>query len=140
MESSWGQQQGFKIKPKSLLAGLGIASLSSLAAVMAVMNPTQGAYEAYATQKVVAILDRNVCTEAPKAFNLRRDCKSLLTNNRSQIKQFIANHTEHQNFIFFSVYKTDVEIATFLPSYRVETVGAFQRFHLYESVRNEEME
>lgn len=105
---------------------------------MVATNPSQAAYEAYATQKVMTLLDHNVCAEAPKAFNLRKDCKSLLTSRRSDIKRFIADNTYSQNFIFFSVYTTDVSVASFLPDYRVETVGAFQRFHIYETVRDGE--
>ncbi|MDX2239170.1 MAG: DUF4359 domain-containing protein [Leptolyngbyaceae cyanobacterium bins.302] len=134
MESSWGRSQRLRISTKSALIGLGLASVTSLGTFMAVTNPSQAAYESYATQKVVNLLDRNVCAEAPKSFDLRKDCKSYLTANRSQIKEFIANNTQRQNFILFSVYTTDVSVASFLPDYRVESVGAFQQFHVYETI------
>ncbi|MDX2232527.1 MAG: DUF4359 domain-containing protein [Leptolyngbyaceae cyanobacterium bins.349] len=136
MESSWGRQHGLRVGTRKFLTGLGVIAVTSMGAVMAVMNPSQATYETYATQKVVALIDQNICVEAPKSFNLRQDCRSLIANNRSQIRQFIANNTSHQNFIFFSIYTTDVSVAAFLPNYRVETVGAFQRFYIYDTVRN----
>lgn len=137
MESIWGRQQS-RFITKNILMGLGFVSVTSLGAVMAVTNPSQAAYESYATQQVMTLLDQNICTEAPKAFDLRKECKSLLTSKRSQIKQFIADNTYYQNFVFFSLYTTDVSVASFLPNYRVETVGAFQQFHIYETVRDGE--
>jgi hypothetical protein len=136
MDSSWSRQQGLKLSAGSLLSGLGVIFATSVGATMVVMNPSQSTYESYATQQVMGLIDQNICGEAPKAFNLRQDCKSLLTQNRAEVQQFIANNTTRQNFIFFSVYTTDVSVASFLPHYRVETVGALRRFHTYDATRN----
>lgn len=136
MDSSWVSWREYRLSFKTVGIGLGLTTLTTFGTVLAVMNPSEAAYEAYATQKVVTLLDQNVCAEAPKVFNLKQDCKSLLTSHRSQIKQFITNNTQHQNFIFFSLYSTDVSIAPFAPTYRVETIGVLRQFHIYDTVQN----
>lgn len=136
MDSTWEIWRAHRISFRNILVGIGVTAMTSLGAVMAVMNPSQAAYETYATQKVLTLLDQNICKEAPKAFELQQNCKAQLTSNRSQIKQFIANNTYQQNFIFFSIYTTDVSVSSFLPSYRVETVGAFRQFHVYDTAQN----
>lgn len=102
---------------------------------MVVTNPSQAAYEAYATQKIVTLLDHNICAEAPTSFGLRQDCKNLLKTNRAKVREFVADNTERKDFIFFSVYTTRLSIASFLPAYRVETVGAFRQFQIYETIQ-----
>lgn len=135
MDSSWGNWREYQPSSKRVVVGLAVTALTTLGAVMAAMNPGQAAYEKYATQQVIKLLDQGICQEAPKAFNLQRDCQFQLATHRSKIKQFIASNTEHQNFIFFSIYTTDVSVSAFLPSYRVETVGAFRQFHLYDAAQ-----
>ncbi|MBF2027837.1 MAG: DUF4359 domain-containing protein [Oscillatoriales cyanobacterium C42_A2020_001] len=135
MDSSWAEQHGVGITPRNMVIGLGIASITSLGIVMAVTNPSQAAYETYATQKIVTLLDRNVCAEAPTAFGLRNDCKNLLKTNRSKIREFVADSTERRDFLFFSVYTTRLSVASFLPTYRVETIGAFHQFQIYETIQ-----
>ena len=133
MESSWQQPRSLRLSWKALKIGLGVSSISGIATIMTLTNPGQAAYERYATQKVIGLLNQNVCAEAPKSFNLRRDCQDLLKTHRDQIQEFIAKNTERQDFVLFSVYTTDVAIASFLPKYRVETVGAFRQFHIYDT-------
>ncbi len=135
MDSGWVKHHGTEISSRGILIGLGIAAVTALGTVMAVTNPSQAAYEAYATQKLVAVLDRNICAEAPTSFGLRNDCKSLLQANRSRIREFIADSTERRDFLFFSIYTTRLAVASFLPSYRVEAVGAFRQFQVYETVQ-----
>ena len=135
MDSSWAKQHGIGIPSNSVLLGIGIAAITSLGAVMAATNPSQAAYEAYATQKLVTLLDRNICAEAPISFGLRNECKNMLQANRAKIQHFIAESTERRDFVFFSVYTTHLSVASFLPTYRVETVGAFRQFQIYETVQ-----
>jgi hypothetical protein len=136
MDSSWVNWREQRLSARTVWMSLGLTTLTTLGTVLAVMNPGEAAYEAYATQKVVTLLDQNLCAEAPKVFNLKQDCKSLLISHRSEIKQFITNNTQHQNFIFFSIYTTDVSIAPFTPTYRVETLGVLRQFHIYDTAQN----
>jgi hypothetical protein len=115
------------------LLGLGVA--------MAVTNPDQDVYDDYAAQQLTQYLKENVCAKSNAA--LQSPCDSLLKDNQAQIKKLISNHTERQNFLVLSVYKTDLSIGKLLPSflggllpsYHFETVGAFRSFHIYEAKR-----
>lgn len=135
MESSWERRRSFAINIRKFGLALGLFAATSTGAAMAIMNPSEAAYEVYATQKVIKLLDQNVCAEAPQAFNLKQDCKALLVSNRSYIQEFIANNTHRQDFLFFSLYTTDISVASFLPDYRVEAVGAFRQFHIYQTAQ-----
>ncbi|MBD0389868.1 MAG: DUF4359 domain-containing protein, partial [Nostoc sp. C3-bin3] len=48
-----------------------------------------------------------------------------------QIQEIIARTTERQNYIIFSIYRTDLKISSWIPSYKFETVGAFDQFYTY---------
>jgi len=133
MESSWGRQSGGGIKPKSAIAGLSAVALVSLGAVMVATNPTQAAYETYATHQVVTLLNREVCADAPQAFGVQNECKTFVHAHQGDIQKLIADRTQQRNFVFFSVYTTDVSVGSFLPNYRVQTVGMFRRFYVYET-------
>ena len=103
---------------------------------MALTNPGREAYEEYATEELVDYLKNNACTEVTEQFGfLERYCSSLVDSGRPQIQQLIAQTTARQNFVFFSLYQTNLAIASPLPSYQVEAVGVFQKFFIYEVER-----
>lgn len=133
MESSWGRQPSAKISLKAMMTAFGAIATTSFGAIMMATNPSQAAYETYATSQVVTLLNHEVCADAPKSFGVQNDCKALVNAHQSQIRQLIAENTQQRDFVFFSVYTTDVSVAAFLPEYRVETVGAFRQFHIYET-------
>lgn len=109
-----------------ILAGLGIA--------MAITNPGRNAYEAYAVEQLTNYLEREACTQAPQELGglLQRLCSSLVRTGQPQLQQLVAQNTERQNYFLFSIYRTDLSVASFLPRYHFETVGAFQNFYTYE--------
>lgn len=100
---------------------------------MTVTNPSQPAYEEYGVQRLIVYLKNDVCTKTPKTFEslLKRNCTVLIDSIRPQMQQIFSKSTQRQNFIFFSVYQTDLSITPFIPSYHFETVGAFQNFYTY---------
>lgn len=102
---------------------------------MAVTNPSQPVYEDYAVQRLTEYLKNDVCTQVPKAFEslLQRNCTVLVDSSRPQMQQIISQSTQQQNFIFFSVYSTDLSLNRFIPAYHFETVGAFQNFYTYSA-------
>jgi hypothetical protein len=116
------------------------ASLLGIGVATFVTNPDQSSYEAYATRRLTAYLDEQVCAKAGILSNV---CESALRDNQSQIKQFIANNTDRQNFLFWSIYKTDLAAGELLPSalqdavpaYHFETVGLFSSFYTYTAER-----
>jgi hypothetical protein len=116
--------------------GVGIL-LVGLGAALAVTNPSPSAYDDYAAKQLTIYLQDNACTQAPNLLGdlLREQCASLLENNQSEIKQFISSNTDRQNWVFLSVYKTDLAINPLLPTYHFETVGLLQNFYIYKADR-----
>jgi hypothetical protein len=112
------------------LLGVGIATL--------VTNPDRASYETYATRRLTAHLQDEVC---PQAGILEDLCDSALRDNQPQIQEFIANNTERENFLFWSIYKTELSagdlvpgaIRSVVPAYYFETVGVFSSFYTYEA-------
>ena len=110
-----------------ILAGLGIA--------MATTNPDSSTYEEYAAEQLTTYLKKDVCSQVPKAFEalVQASCASLIDSNRPQIKQIIVRSTQRQNFILFSIYRTNLSISTVVPLYRFQTVGMMQNFYTYSA-------
>jgi hypothetical protein len=136
MDLSWQERSHwFAINRNRMFVAGGVALLTGLGAAMVATNPTPADYEQFATQQLVAYLDREVCLEAPVAFNLRQQCKSFLKANRSQLRTFIADNTSRRNFILFSLYSTELSVASFVPTYQVESVGIFDRFFIYQTTQ-----
>lgn len=112
------------------LLGIGVATV--------VTNPLQASYEIYATRRLTAYLEENVCI---KAGILSDVCDSALRDNQPQIKQFISTNTDRQNFLFWSIYKTDLDAGNLLPSalrgavpaYHFESIGIFSSFYTYQA-------
>ena len=130
MALSW-QQRRFSVGKIGSLTTLGAVTFACLGTAMAVTNPTPSAYSRYAMHQLTDYAESNICAEAPTAFGLKDECRSLLKSNQAEIQDFIMSHTDRSNFFFFSVYTTDLEIASFLPTYQLRTVGLFQRFYVF---------
>jgi len=125
------------MKSLKIITYIGAAALAGLGVAMALTNPSQRNYEEFAVQKLTEYLNKDVCTKAPKVFDnfLQRNCSVLVDSSRPKMQQIIAETTQKQNFIFFSVYRTDLFINPVIPSYHFETIGAFQNFYVYSAER-----
>ncbi|NJO41253.1 MAG: DUF4359 domain-containing protein [Cyanobacteria bacterium CRU_2_1] len=116
------------------------ASLLGIGVATAVTNPNRESYENYATRRITAHLQENTCTDAGL---LKSVCSSFLEDNQAQINEFVAVNTKQQNFLFWSIYKTDLSLKESLPSiakdlipsYHFETVGIFSSFFTYRAQR-----
>ena len=120
---------------KIVATAIGGVALAGLGAAMALTNPSQDTYQEYAVEQLTTYLKDEACTQAPKAFEgfLRRQCKVLVDTARPQLQQIISQTTERQNFILFSVYRTDLNIGPFVPAYHFETIGVFHKFYIYQA-------
>lgn len=107
-------------------------------------NPTPTAYDDYATARLSTHLKENVCPQAPGIVGglLGNACGSLVNDNQERIRMIVAQNTERQNFVVFSIYRTDLSANQLLsanwlegplPAYQFETVGVFQRFFTYRA-------
>ena len=121
------------MKVLQVVAAIGGVALMVLGVSMALTNPSKDAYEQYAVEKLTIYLKDEACKQAPSVFGnvLQSQCKSLVDTGRPQIEQIIAQSTQQQNFIFFSIYRTNLEIGPFIPAYHFETLGVFQNFYIY---------
>lgn len=123
------------MKIRQVFTAIGGAALFGLGVAMALTNPSKDTYEEYAVEMLTTYLKQEACSQVPKVFgtSLQNQCKSLVDTGRPQIEQIIAQKTRQENFIFFSVYRTNLEIGPFLPAYYFETLGVFQKFYIYRA-------
>lgn len=105
-----------------------------LAVLLAAMvtNPDPAAYDEFATETLAEYLDREFCVAVkgmPEilASLLSNSCKFLVESKQPAIKQYLSDHTRHQNLFFLSLYTTE------LFTYRFKVIGIFDQFLIYEA-------
>ncbi len=122
-----------------IVSGITVLSLGAIAIAT---NPTPQRYERYAGKTISTYLKDNVCQNAennlPKGLQRMGDvfqnyCKTLVEASQEQLGEIIGTQTSHQNFVFLSLYKTDIELPDPLPHYSFDTVGAFNHFYTYRA-------
>jgi len=120
-----------------VVTAIGGTVLTALGVTMALTNPGQDTYEKFAVEQLTIYLKTEGCTQVPVILgdSLQRQCKTLVDKNRPQIEQLVSKTTQRQNFIVFSIYRTNLEVGSFLPVYRFETLGVFQKLYIYKTGR-----
>ncbi len=133
------------MKLLNIIAGTAVAGLTLLGVSMATTNPSQAAYEEYATQRLTQYLKDNVCDKSQsfldKGFldnllgKIDSQCDKLLDSANPQVQEIISKTTQRQNFIIFSIYHTNLKLESFslIPGYKFESVGAFNNFYIYKA-------
>ena len=122
------------MKVLNIMASVGAVVLAAaLGLTMAQTNPSQVEYEEYAVQRLTQYLKQDVCKKTSKFLEsfIHTKCEKLVDSANPQIKDILSATTERQNFLFFSVYRTDLKLSSWIPAYRFETVGAFNNFYTY---------
>ena len=112
----------------------GIA-LAGLAGLMAFTNPSEKAYQDYATENLTIYLKEHACNQVPKELGdfLATHCKNLVDTAQPQVKELIAHKTTRKNFVLFSIYDTELTLNNALPGYQFQTLGLLSSFHIYQS-------
>ncbi|MBF2066029.1 MAG: DUF4359 domain-containing protein [Calothrix sp. C42_A2020_038] len=122
----------------AIITGVGVVGLCFLAAAMVKSNPNEAAYQEYAVQELSNYLKSNVCKKSlgilEKLINNR--CDKIVDTASPQMHDIIAASTVRHDFVIFSVYHTELKISDWVPSYKFETVGAFDRFYTYNAQQN----
>ncbi|NMG07523.1 DUF4359 domain-containing protein [Brasilonema sp. UFV-L1] len=123
------------MKAFTIMTCLGVVGVTILGVTMANTNPNQTKYEEYAAQRLTEYLQSNVCKKSPNLFEnlLNWNCDKLLEAANPRMKEIISLSTEKQDFIIFSIYRTDLKLNDLIPSYQFETVGAFDNFYTYSA-------
>ena len=122
------------MKPLTIMASIGALGLTTVLGVaMANTNPNQAEYEDYAVQRLTEYLKSDVCNKTTKFLErlINYNCDKLVDSANPQIRQLLSATTERQDFFLFSIYRTELKISDFIPSYKFETVGAFNNFYTY---------
>ncbi|MDJ1177589.1 DUF4359 domain-containing protein [Roseofilum sp. BLCC_M91] len=120
------------LKMVALVGGVAIATLTG---AMVATNPKSPNYEEFASQQLVEYLQENVCDKTNQTLGniLQQSCDNFLQEARPQLQTIIAQRTERQNYILFSIYRTNLSVAAFLPAYEFETLGVFSNFHILKA-------
>jgi hypothetical protein len=123
------------MKPSTIILYLGAAGLAVLGVIMAKTNPTQPEYQDYAVERLTQYLKNDVCQKTQGFIEnlIQFNCEKVVDSVNPQMRGIIANTTEQQNFIIFSIYRTDLKVSSLIPSYTFETVGAFNNFYTYSA-------
>ncbi|MCX7596229.1 MAG: DUF4359 domain-containing protein [Fischerella sp.] len=133
------------MKILNITACVGVVGLAVLGVAMVQTNPSQVEYEEYAVQKLTEYLKTNVCKQTPKFIEnvMKFNCKQVVVSTQPQIRELITESTERQNFILFSIYRTDLKLSSLLPAldsvlpstpgYKFETLAAFNQFYTYKA-------
>lgn len=119
----------------TIITYVGVVGLAGLGVAMAKMNPSQAEYEDYAVQQLTKYLKKNVCKKTPNFLEnlVNFNCEKLVDSANPQIRGVIAGNTHRQDLIIFSIYSTDFKLNSWLPAYKLETVGAFDKFYTYNT-------
>ncbi len=123
------------MKIVSIVAYAGAAALAALGVAMASTNPSRIEYEEYATQRLSGYLKEQGCSKTPNILEnlIKFNCAKLIDSASPQIKQVINASTKKQDYLLFSVYSTDLQINSLIPSYKFETVAALDNFFTYKA-------
>ncbi|MCC5637770.1 DUF4359 domain-containing protein [Nostoc sp. CHAB 5844] len=111
------------------------ASIGVVSVAMSTTNPTVDEYEEYAVNRLTQYLKIDVCKKTSKLIEnlLNSSCEKLVDSTNPQIRELLVKTTERQNFLLFSIYRTDLTLGAWLPGYKFETVGAFHNFYTYSA-------
>lgn len=123
------------MKALKMVALVGGVAIATIAGAMVATNPKSSSYEDFASQQLVEYLQENVCDKANQNFGniLQQSCDNFLQDARPQLENLIAQRTERQDYILFSIYRTNLSVAAFLPAYEFETLGVFSHFHILKA-------
>ncbi len=127
-----------------LLASLVVGALAGLT----VSNPDGQAFEAFAAERLTALLTEELCgTDGlPMLARLMiRDCPALVASQRVALGRIAQAHTRRRNLGLMSLYRTELEAQALfgllpVPDYSTITLGVAGRFLILHSAASGERE
>jgi hypothetical protein len=113
---------------------IGMLTICGLGGMMMLTNPDRTAYETYAVARI-GDLARDQCDRVPGGLGivLQGPCRASVESFKPQLKPLLAASTTRQNFIFFSIYKSDISIPAVDLKAKVESIGLFNNFFTYKA-------
>ncbi|GAX36548.1 DUF4359 domain-containing protein [Nodularia sp. NIES-3585] len=121
------------MKALTIIACSGAVGLAALGVAMATTNPSQPEYEEYAAQRLTEYLKTDICQKTTNFLEnlIKSQCETLVDQATPQMREILGRSTEQQNFVIFSIYRTNLNLSSLIPIYKFETVGAFNNFYTY---------
>ncbi len=105
----------------------------TVAGSLAWFNPDQQAFERYAARQLSSYLKDNLCEDfvSPLEIFINLPCEALVIENQDLLNRLIRDHTQRDNYLFFSIYHTTVMLPSggILPSYEIDTLGIGGQFY-----------
>jgi hypothetical protein len=110
-----------------LLGAFGLCGLGAA-------NPDRAAYEFYAVDRVGDIVSAQ-CDRAPDGLGilLQGPCRAAIDSYKPQIRPLLAATTTRQNWILFSIYRSDISIPSINFNAQVESIGILNHFFTYKT-------
>lgn len=130
------------MKISTVITTVGVIGLSVLGVIMFKTNPSESKYQDYAVQQISDYANKNGCKKIPGLLEkltkskISIKCEETLNQIKPQIRDAIASSTQRQDFFFFSIYRTEFDLGSLVPSlplYKFESVGAFDNFYTYSA-------
>ena len=111
-----------------------IIGVCGLGGVMALTNPSRSSYEVYAVEQL-GELAKSQCNQAPAGFGivLQGPCRAAIEAFKPQIRPMLAAATTRQNFIIFSIYRSNLSIPAVNLHAQVKSIGIFNNFYTYKT-------
>jgi len=121
------------MKNSIIIRSIVAVGLTALGVIMTKTNPNQEEYEEYAVKQLTKYFKNDMCRKTPKFLEnlIHFNCIKLVDSANPQIRDIITGTTERRNYIFFSVYHTEIKVGASIPGYRLETLGIFANFYTY---------
>ncbi|MEA5580033.1 DUF4359 domain-containing protein [Nodularia harveyana UHCC-0300] len=125
------------MKALSIILGSTALGLAAFGVAMATTNPSQAEYEEYATQRLTEYLKEDVCSKTQNFLEslIKSQCDNLVDQASPQIREILSRSTEKQNYVIFTIYKTELKLSSLIPGYKFETVGGLNQFYTYMAER-----
>ncbi|MEY2978914.1 MAG: DUF4359 domain-containing protein [Prochlorotrichaceae cyanobacterium] len=125
------------------------AILVGAAGILGVTNPSPDQYADFAAKKAVTYLETEVCTRKVPIFgnSFQDECVTAVQSpdTQSRVRSLMLENTERQNYVLFSLYKTDLNVqdlipflpGNLLPQYQAESLGILTFFHTFATAETD---
>jgi Domain of unknown function (DUF4359) len=112
----------------SIVAGCGLGGL------MVLTNPSRSAYESYAVDRI-GELAKDKCDHAPDGLGvfIQGPCRAAIEAYKPELRILLAAATSRQNWVLFSIYRSNMMVPIVNLPVRVESIGIFDRFFTYKT-------
>lgn len=126
---------GLDMKPLTTLICVSAASIGIIGSILTKTNPNQNKYEEYALDKVTTYLKTDVCNKTPSFLEklIEVNCEEMLQSAMPHLKELITTTTNRQDYLIFSIYRTEIKLDSVIPGYKFETVGALNQFYTFNA-------